>query len=95
MEYFIMQRRVENMSEHPYLLNGLWLNEGTKVEVRSPFDQSVVGVTWNATPKHLESAIAASVAAFEVTRRMSAYERQSVLLKVVQSIKEQRESIAV
>jgi len=82
------------MSEYPYLLNGVWLSEGTKVEVRSPYDQSVIGVTWNATPKHLDAAIAASVAAFEVTRRMSAYERQSVLLKVVRGIEEQRETIS-
>lgn len=82
------------MGEHPYLLNGVWLNEGTKVEVRSPYDQSVIGVTWNATPEHLDAAIAASVAAFEVSRRMSAYERQSVLRKVVRGIEEQREVIA-
>jgi glyceraldehyde-3-phosphate dehydrogenase (NADP+) len=68
--------------------------EGTPVQIRSPFDGSVVGETWNTTADHLEQAIAASVRAFAVTRKMLPEERRAILLQVAQGIADQREEFA-
>src|SRR5271168_2406481 len=81
-------------NEFPFLLNGEWLREGERVEIRSPYDQSVVGATWNATPQHLEQAIDGSVRAFAVTKKMASHERQSVLRKVAQQLETRKEEIA-
>jgi acyl-CoA reductase-like NAD-dependent aldehyde dehydrogenase len=78
-----------------FLLDGKWISAGRKVaEVRSPYDQSVVGAVAQATPADAEAAIAAAVRAFAVTRKLPAYERQRVLRKVAEIIRAQREPLA-
>jgi acyl-CoA reductase-like NAD-dependent aldehyde dehydrogenase len=73
-----------------FLVGGKWYEEGEPVEVRSPYDQSVVGRTWVGTRKHAEQAIAAAVGAFGTTRRLPAFERQRVLRQVAQTIAERK-----
>src|SRR5438105_3078083 len=71
-----------------FLLDGRWVSEGEAVTIHSPFDGAVVGKTWQATDAHLEEAIAASVRAFAVTRKLPPEERRDVLLAVAQGIAE-------
>jgi len=77
-----------------FLLDGQWLSEGEPLEIRSPYDQSVVGTTCRATPAHIEAAVQASVRAFEITRKLPAYERQRVLRAVAQGITARHEEFA-
>lgn len=77
-----------------YLVNGKWLSEGTPVEVRAPADQSVIARVVQPERKHVEAAIAASVKAFEATRKLGAYERQRVLRAISESIALRREEFA-
>jgi glyceraldehyde-3-phosphate dehydrogenase (NADP+) len=77
-----------------FLLNGQWLSEGERLEVRSPFDQHLVGATFRPQTSHLEMAIQAAVQAFEVTRKLPSYERQRILRSVAQGIIDRREEFA-
>ena len=77
-----------------FLLDGKWTTEGRLVEVRSPFDQKVVGTVCFAGRPQVAPAIAAATRAFEVTRKLPAYERQRVLRGVSQQIAERREEFA-
>ncbi len=77
-----------------FLVGGRWLNEGERFEVLAPHDGSVVGTAFRASPAHLEAAIQAAVRAFEITRKLPAYERQRVLRAVAQGIAERREEFA-
>ena len=77
-----------------FLLDGRWLSEGDPLEVRSPYDQSVVGTTCRASAAHVEAAVQASVRAFETTRKLAAYERQRVLRAVAQGITDRHEEFA-
>ena len=77
-----------------FLLDGKWLSEGEPLEVRSPYDGSVIATTFRPTPEHVEAAIQSSVRAFERTRKMGAYERQRVLHSVARGITERREEFA-
>ena len=77
-----------------FLLDGQWINNGSVAEVRSPYDQSVVGEVSMAGPRELERAIAAAVRVFEATRRLPAFERQRILLEIAQLISERREELA-
>lgn len=77
-----------------FLLDGKWLSEGEPLEVRSPYDGSVVATTFRPAAEHIEAAIQASVRAFERTRKLAAYERQRVLENVARSISERREEFA-
>src|SRR5579863_6861356 len=82
------------VATHGFFVDGRWMEDGDIVEVRSPFDGSVVGRVTQARREHAEAAIAASVKAFGTTRRLPAFERQRVLRRVAQSIFERREEFA-
>ena len=77
-----------------YLLDGRFSTEGHPVEIRSPYDQKVVGIATFAGPEQVEAAIAAAVRSFEVARKLPSYERQRVLREVAQQIKSRREEFA-
>ena len=76
-----------------FLLDGKWVTEGRLAEVRSPFDQSLVGTVCFAGRPQVAQAIAAATRAFEVTRKLPSCERQRVLRSVSQQIAEDRKSV--
>jgi acyl-CoA reductase-like NAD-dependent aldehyde dehydrogenase len=53
--------------EFKLLIGGHWETSAQPVEIRSPFNGDVVGVTWLATPGDVESAIDAATLAFRDT----------------------------
>ncbi|HZU21628.1 MAG TPA: aldehyde dehydrogenase family protein [Terriglobales bacterium] len=77
-----------------FYLGGNWITDRDSEPVLSPFDQSVIAAVPNATPADLERAITAAVSAFELTRKMSSYERQQILRKISAAITARREELA-
>jgi acyl-CoA reductase-like NAD-dependent aldehyde dehydrogenase len=77
-----------------YLLDGKVSTEGRPVEIRSPYDQKVVGLAAFAGPRQVETAIAAAVRSFEITRKLPSFERQRVLREVASHIKSRHEEFA-
>src|SRR6204780_4596825 len=82
------------VATHGFFLDGRWMEDGDIVEVRAPFDGSVIARVVQARREHAEAAIAASVKAFGTTRRLPAFERQRVLRRVAQAIAERREEFS-
>lgn len=78
-----------------FLLDGQWLRDGSPVEVRSPCDRSVVATVTQPRREHVEAAIQAAVKAFEVTRKLGAFERQRVLQSVARGLTDRREEFAL
>ena len=52
------------------------------------------GATYSATPEQYEEAVQAAVSAFELTRKLPAYERGRILREISAGIRERREEIA-
>jgi acyl-CoA reductase-like NAD-dependent aldehyde dehydrogenase len=77
-----------------FLLDGKWIEEGDQVEIRAPYDGSVIGRVFQGRREHAEAAIAAAVKAFGTTRRLPAFERQRVLRRVAESIAQRKEEFA-
>jgi len=77
-----------------FFLDGKWTESGDLVEIRSPYDQSVVGEVYQGRREHAEAAIAAAVKAFGTTRRLPAFERQRVLRQVATTITTRKEDFA-
>jgi acyl-CoA reductase-like NAD-dependent aldehyde dehydrogenase len=77
-----------------FLLDGKWMEEGDLVEIRAPFDGTVVGRVFQGRREHAEAAIAAAVKAFGTTRRLPAFERQRVLRRVAEGIAQRKEEFA-
>jgi aldehyde dehydrogenase (NAD+) len=67
------------MSIRPYLVNGDWrTGEGT-LEVRSPFDESVVAEIGIPTPADVEEAAATAAATFEESRHLPLHARADAM----------------
>ena len=77
-----------------FFLDGKWMQAGDLVEIRSPYDQSIVGEVFQGRREHAEAAIAAAVKAFGTTRRLPAFERQRVLRQVAAMITARKEEFA-
>jgi acyl-CoA reductase-like NAD-dependent aldehyde dehydrogenase len=77
-----------------FFVDGKWIEEGDRVEIRAPFDGSVIGSVFQGRREHAEAAIAAAVKAFGTTRRLPAFERQRVLRRVSENIAERKQEFA-
>lgn len=64
------------------------------MEIRSPFDQSVVGRVFTAGRDHAESAVRAALSAFAITRKMASYERERILAGISAALAARREDFA-
>jgi acyl-CoA reductase-like NAD-dependent aldehyde dehydrogenase len=82
------------MGEFGCYVAGQWLQTGDRLEVRSPYDDSLVAVVHRAGPEQIESAIAQATAAFQVTRRMPVWKRSQALEAISADIGERREDLA-
>ncbi len=77
-----------------FFVDGQWRAKGHPVEIRSPYDQSVIGQTYEAGETDLEAAITAAVRAFEITRRMPAFQRAHILRTISHEIAKRHEEFA-
>src|SRR6202047_2722449 len=88
------QMTVTPVATHAFLLDGKWIEGGDELEIRAPYDGSVVGRVFQGRPWHADAAIAAAVKAFGTTRRLPAFERQRVLRRVAENIAQRKEEFA-
>jgi acyl-CoA reductase-like NAD-dependent aldehyde dehydrogenase len=77
-----------------FYLNGDWPTHGREVVITSPFDHSIVAVVCEATSDDVETAIQSAVEAFAVTRKMTSYQRATILRKTAEGIRHRREEFA-
>jgi acyl-CoA reductase-like NAD-dependent aldehyde dehydrogenase len=77
-----------------FFLDGKWVTEGEPIEIHSPFDHSVVGKGYLATPAHADAAVRAAQKAFESTKKMPSYERQRILRAVSEGIRARHQEFA-
>ena len=65
---------------------GKWHNRDQKIEVRSPFDGTVVDTVPQATASDATAAIEAAVQGAAVMRKLPAYERFQILRKAADAM---------
>ncbi|MFB3915114.1 MAG: aldehyde dehydrogenase family protein [Terriglobales bacterium] len=90
----VVRETAAQAATYPFLLDGKFLAEGERVEIRAPWDQGLVGVTYRATREHAQAATQAAVRAFEITRKLPAYERQRVLRAISAALAREKENLA-
>jgi acyl-CoA reductase-like NAD-dependent aldehyde dehydrogenase len=79
---------------HPIFLAGRWVTSPDVLEIANPANaDEPAGATYNATEAQYDEAVEAAVAAFEVTRKLPAYERGRILREVSAGIKARREEL--
>ncbi|MBZ5669108.1 MAG: aldehyde dehydrogenase family protein [Acidobacteriia bacterium] len=77
-----------------FFFDGKWQTEGASVELRAPSDRRLLARIVQARREHVEGAIQAASDAFEVTRKLGAYERQRALREVAAGLAQRREEFA-
>src|SRR5579883_1657049 len=86
----------EQMTEirRGFLMSGHEHFDGEEVFIRSPWDQSVVGVVWQASRTGALEAVRLLEQSFAVTRQLASHERKRVLLEVAEKIAAQKDDLA-
>jgi acyl-CoA reductase-like NAD-dependent aldehyde dehydrogenase len=88
------QMTASPVSTQGFLVDGKWIEEGDPIEIKAPYDGSVIASVFQGRREHAEAAIAAAVKAFGTTRRLPAFERQRVLRRVVENISQRKQEFA-
>jgi acyl-CoA reductase-like NAD-dependent aldehyde dehydrogenase len=76
------------------LLGGKWVTTDDILEVRSPFDNSMVAEVSRASSAHIEEATSLAVKGFNITRTLTSYERSRILEVASASIGRRAEELA-
>ncbi len=82
------------LGEFGSFIAGKMIETGDMMEVRSPFDQSLVALVHRATPIEMEAAIAAAEKAFQSTRRLPVWKRAEALERISHGISDRKEELA-
>ena len=82
------------LGEFGVLIGGRTAPTGDTLDVRSPYDGSLLAVLHNARPAEIERAIAGAVSAFPATRAIPAWKRSAVLDAVATALAARREEFA-
>ena len=83
-----------NLVPHKIFLAGRWVDSPDLLTIENPARPGEpAGLTYQATAEQYEEAVAAAVAAFEVTRKLPAYERAATLRNISAGIRARREEL--
>ncbi|MDX1435481.1 MAG: aldehyde dehydrogenase family protein [Anaerolineales bacterium] len=82
------------LGEYGSLVGGEWVKTGDAIEVRSPYDDSLVAVVHRAGPAEIEAAIARAAEAFQSTRKLPSWQKEEILAQISAKIAERREDFA-
>jgi glyceraldehyde-3-phosphate dehydrogenase (NADP+) len=77
------------------LLNGEWVDRDKKIEVLDPYDNAVIDTVPAGDKKDAETALKSAVKGFEITKRMTVYDRAQILFKTAKIIEDRLEDFAV
>jgi len=75
-------------------IGGQWVERASKIEVRNPYDDSVVDVVPSADRRDVETAIASAVRGAEAMARLTGYERCQILYRAAALLEARAEEIA-
>jgi len=85
---------ITGTAPHPIYLAGRWVDSPEPLVIDNPARPGEpAGATYSATPEQYEEAVQAAVRAFEVTRKLPAYERGRILREISAGIKARREEL--
>jgi glyceraldehyde-3-phosphate dehydrogenase (NADP+) len=80
--------------EFKILIDGQWRATEKELDVVSPFDGAVVGMTYLGGPADIEDAVSSASAAFKKLKALSAYERADIIKNVVKGLERRAEELA-
>ena len=76
------------------LLDGKWVDREDRIDVKDPYDNSVVDTVPNSSSEDVETAYQAAVKGSDVARKMTVYDRAQVLFKTADIISDRLDEFA-
>ncbi len=76
------------------LLDGNWVDRDEKIEVLDPFDNSLIDTVPSGNDRDVETALAAAARGFQITKKMTVYDRAQILFRAARLIEERLEEFA-
>ena len=76
------------------LLGDTWVDRDTTIDVRDPFDNSVIDTVPSATAEDVETALVTAEAARETAHNMTTYERSQILIETAAIVADNLEDFA-
>ncbi len=80
--------------EYGCYVGGEWTKTGSAIEVRSPYDNSLVAIVHRAGQGEIQAAIHKATESFQVTRRLPSWRRADVLERISAGIAARRDEFA-
>ena len=77
------------------LLNSAWVERNETIDVRDPYDDSLIDTVPSANAADVETALEAGQKGFEVAKKMTVFERAKVLFKTADIIADNLEDFAI
>ncbi len=87
------QATAVKVREWGYPVGGEVRKSGQPFEIRSPYDDSLVGVTFRPTETDLEDAVQAAEGAFPTMAKLPTYQRAEMLRKISAGLEARREEL--
>lgn len=81
------------MEEYKLLIKGEWQESKNIREIKSPYDQSIVGKVHFADQSQIKEALDAAHTAFKMTKKLSSHERSKALEKISSEINRRKEEL--
>ena len=78
---------------HKNLIGGEWRGSDDVLEVRFPYDGSLVGAVSMASPQDMEDAMAAAQRGYEITRRLPSHRRSEILQNIIRLLRERFDEV--
>ena len=75
-------------------IGGTWIDKPQKIDVRSPFDNTMVDTVPKGDVADVDAAVAGAVEGAKIMRAMPAYERYRILAKAARLMYDRREQLA-
>ncbi len=76
------------------LIGGKWIDKDKKIDVKNPYDNSVIDTVPAGTAEDVDAAITAAVAGYQINRKMPIHERIKILRRAADIIEENLEDFA-
>ncbi|MBN2028813.1 aldehyde dehydrogenase family protein [bacterium] len=80
--------------DFPFFISGEEQTSDEQLEVRNPFNNEIIGITYRPTAKDVEKAIASSIRAFEKTKYLPSYARSNILQIAAEEIEKRKDELA-
>ena len=80
------------MADVPFFLAGKPATSGTTLDVRNPYDNTLVGRTWLADDEQFDRAAESAVETAAIMRKLPAFERAAILMRASNEITARRPS---